>query len=122
MLALVEATRLNVDQQIQTSGNGGPRAHRQALQRGARAKYRIKFKGRQPARIAAVGSLAQAAHHVRAKNIDLVVLDGTNRVMCESRNWVDFEYCQWEPSHDADFWIVVENNGQWSNAYTLVTN
>lgn len=121
MLGVIEASRLWIDEEIERVGTGGPYVHKQTLQRGARAKFRLKFFGHEPARVAVVGSLARADFLLTTK-INLVVLDEKGTVVCESRNWEDFEFCQWKPQQDTYYSLMVENNGKWANQFAIYTN
>ncbi len=109
-LALIDETeRTNL-----RGAGGGPKFHRQLLGRGAHAKFRADFREKELARVTIVGS--------RTANLDLVILDDKNNVVCESRSTYDFETCSWTPQRNAYFYLVVENRGNWTNLFSIYTN
>jgi hypothetical protein len=122
MSQVIELNRQWVNDQIEMVASGGPNVHRQELQRGAHGKFRIGFYGRQPARVAVVGSHTRSRHFLTTRKTDLIVRDENDKVVCESRSWRDFEYCEWMPTRDANFSITVENNGPWANLVTIYWN
>jgi len=114
LLGVIDASRLKNEEMIKLTGNGGPSAYKLQLRRGAKATFRIDFRGRENARAAIVGTTGA--------DLDLIVLDQKNAVVCESRGWADNELCKWEPAANATFSIVVENRGEWANEFTIYTN
>lgn len=111
LTALIERSQSDISSR---GAGGGPKVHQQRIARGARATFRADFRGREPAQVVIVGS--------HTANLDLVILDANNRVVCVSRTPYDYEVCRWYPPANASFWLAVENRGDQSSVFSIYTN
>jgi len=93
---------------------GGPKFHRQIIARGAHAKFKADFRGQEPAEVTIVGS--------HTADLNLIILDEHNNIVCQGVTPYDFEFCRWLPPQNASFWLVVENRGNWTNQFSIYTN
>jgi hypothetical protein len=96
------------------TGKGKPRTHYDTVQGGATDVYNVVFSGGQLAEAGIAGD--------RSGDLDLLVYDENDHLVCRSTGSSDREYCQWWPRWTGPFRIEIQNLGTVANLYRLAMN
>ena len=98
-----------------TPGSAGPpKTHQDTVQPGATDVYSVVFTG---------GQLAEAGISGDGdSDLDLMVYDENDHLVCRSAGSSDREYCRWWPRWTGPFRIEIQNLGTVANLYRLATN
>jgi len=96
------------------TGEGQPRTHHDTVQAGTTDAYRVVFNGGQLAEAGIAGD--------GSGDLDLLVYDENDHLVCRSTGSSDREYCQWWPKWTGPFRIEVQNLSTAPNLYRLATN
>jgi hypothetical protein len=91
-----------------------PKTHQDTVQAGGTDVYGIIFTGGQLAEAGIAGD--------GAGDLDLLVYDENDHLVCRSAGSSDREYCRWWPRWTGMFRIEVQNLGSAANLYRLATN
>lgn len=91
-----------------------PRTHQDTVQPGGTAVYTVVFTGGQLAEAGVAGD--------GDSDLDLLVYDDDDHLVCRSAGSSDREYCRWWPRWTGAFRIEVQNLGTVANLYRLATN
>jgi hypothetical protein len=91
-----------------------PRTHQDTVQPGGTAVYIVVFTGGQLAEAGVAGD--------GDSDLDLLVYDDDDHLVCRSAGSSDREYCRWWPRWTGAFRIEVQNLGTVANLYRLATN
>jgi len=97
-----------------TAAEGQPRTHQDTAQPGATDVYGVVFTGGQLAEAGLAGD--------GDSDLDLLVYDENDHLVCRSAGSSDREYCRWWPRWTGLFRIEVQNLGVTSDLYRLATN
>src|SRR6266446_4389004 len=93
---------------------GQPRTHQDTVRPSGADVYSVVFTG---------GQLAEAGIAGDGDNdLDLLVYDENDHLVCRSAGSSDREYCRWWPRWTGPFRIEVQNLGAIANFYRLATN
>ena len=96
------------------TSEGQPRTHQDTVQPAGTDVYTVVFTG---------GQLAEAGVAGDAdSDLDLLVYDDNDHLVCRSAGSGDREYCRWWPRWTGTFRIEVQNLGTAANLYRLATN
>jgi hypothetical protein len=110
-------TNLLIDE-VGTIGSEGagaqPKTHQDTVQAGATDAYTVVFNGGQLAEAGIAGD--------GASDLDLLVYDENDHLVCRGDSSSDREYCRWWPRWTGPFRIEVQNLGTARNLYRLATN
>jgi hypothetical protein len=93
---------------------GGPKTHQGTVQAGATDVYSVVFTGGQLAEAGIAGD--------GDSDLDLLVYDENDHLVCRSASSSDREYCRWWPRWTGPFRIEIQNLGTVANLYRLATN
>ena len=96
------------------TGEGQPRTHHDTVQAGTTDAYRVVFNGGQLAEASIAGD--------GSGDLDLLVYDENDHLVCRSTGSSDREYCQWWPRWTGPFRIEIQNLGTAANLYRLAMN
>jgi hypothetical protein len=91
-----------------------PKTHQDTVQPGGTAIYNVVFTGGQLAEAGVAGD--------GDSDLDLLVYDDNDHLVCRSAGSSDREYCRWWPRWTGTFRIEVQNLGNVANLYRLATN
>lgn len=110
LLALIE------DAAAETSRGaiGGAQEYRARSTSGQTDVWEIAFEGNSYAEISVQGSTGS--------NLDMVITDENGNVICYEASPSDQVYCDFIPAWDGYFYVTVQNTGDASNPYLLLTN
>lgn len=98
-----------------TSGTGEqPKTHQDTVQAGASDVYSVVFNGGQLAEVGLAGD--------GGSDLDLLVFDENDHLVCRSASSTDREYCRWWPRWTGPFRIEIQNLGSAANFYRVATN
>jgi hypothetical protein len=97
-----------------TAGAGQPKTHQDTAQAGTTDVYNIVFSGGQLAEAGIAGD--------GSGDLDLLVYDENDHLVCRSTGSSDREYCRWWPRWTGPFRIEVQNLSPVANLYRLATN
>ena len=96
------------------AGAGQPKTHQDTAQPAATDVYSVVFSGGQLAEAGIAGD--------GDSDLDLLVYDENDHLVCRSTGSSDREYCQWWPKWTGPFRIEVQNLSTAPNLYRLATN
>jgi hypothetical protein len=96
------------------TAEGQPRTHQDTVQPGATDVYAVVFTGGQLAEAGIAGD--------GDSDLDLLVYDENDHLVCRSAGSSDREYCRWWPRWTGAFRIEIQNLGMAPNLYRLATN
>ena len=96
------------------AGAGQPKTHQDTVQPGATDVYNIVFSGGQLAEAGLAGD--------GSDDLDLLVYDENDHLVCRSTGSSDREYCRWWPRWTGPFRIEIQNLGPVANLYRVATN
>jgi hypothetical protein len=96
------------------TAEGQPRTHQDTVQPGATDVYGVVFTGGQLAEAGIAGD--------GDSDLDLLVYDENDHLVCRSAGSTDREYCRWWPRWTGPFRIEIQNLGMAPNLYRLATN
>ena len=96
------------------AGAGQPKTHQDTVQPGATDVYNIVFSGGQLAEAGLAGD--------GSDDLDLLVYDENDHLVCRSTASSDREYCRWWPRWTGPFRIEIQNLGTVANLYRVATN
>jgi hypothetical protein len=97
-----------------TAGAGQPKTHQDTVQPGATDVYRVVFSGGQLAEAGIAGD--------GDSDLDLLIYDDNDHLVCRSTGSSDREYCRWWPRWTGPFRIEIQNLGTVANLYRVATN
>jgi hypothetical protein len=97
-----------------TSGAERPKTHQDTVQPGATDVYSIVFSGGQLAEAGIAGD--------GSGDLDLLVYDDNDHLVCRSTGSSDREYCRWWPRWTGHFRVEIQNLGAVENLYRIATN
>jgi hypothetical protein len=95
-------------------GAGQPKTHQDTVQAGATDVYSVVFSGGQLAEAGIAGD--------GSGDLDLLVYDENDHLVCRSTGSSDREYCRWWPRWTGPFRIEIQNLGTAPNLYRVATN
>jgi len=96
------------------TSEGQPRTHQDTVQPAGTDVYTVGFTGGQLAEAGVAGD--------GDSDLDLLVYDDNDHLVCRSAGSSDREYCRWWPRWTGTFRIEVQNLGTAANLYRLATN
>ena len=96
------------------AGAGQPKTHQDTAQPAATDVYSVVFSGGQLAEAGIAGD--------GDSDLDLLVYDENDHLVCRSTGSSDREYCRWWPRWTGPFRIEIQNLGTVSNPYRVATN
>lgn len=97
-----------------TAGAGQPKTHQDTVQPAATDVYSVVFSG---------GELAEAGIAGDGSgDLDLLVYDENDHLVCRSTGSSDREYCRWWPRWTGPFRIEIQNLSIAANLYRVATN
>jgi hypothetical protein len=96
------------------TAEGQPKTHQDTVQPGATDVYTVVFTGGQLAEAGIAGD--------GESDLDLLVYDENDHLVCRSAGSSDREYCRWWARWTGPFRIEVQNLGMTSDLYRLATN
>jgi hypothetical protein len=91
-----------------------PKTHQDTVQAGSTDVYSVVFTGGQLAEAGIAGD--------GGSDLDLLVYDENDHLVCRSAGSSDREYCQWWPRWTGPFRIEIQNLGAVANLYRVATN
>lgn len=91
-----------------------PKTHQDTVQAGASDIYSVVFNGGQLAEAAVAGD--------GSGDLDLLVYDENDHLVCRSTGSSDREYCRWWPRWTGPFRIEIQNLSAGANLYRIATN
>ncbi|MBV8336241.1 MAG: hypothetical protein JO358_12545 [Alphaproteobacteria bacterium] len=91
-----------------------PKTHQDTVRPGATDIYMVVFNGGQLAEAGIAGD--------GGSDLDLLVYDENDHLVCRSDSSSDREYCRWWPRWTGPFRIEIQNLGTASNLYRVATN
>jgi hypothetical protein len=98
-----------------SSGTGEqPKTHQDTVQAGASDVYSVVFNSGQLAEVGLAGD--------GGSDLDLLVFDENDHLVCRSASSTDREYCRWWPRWTGPFRIEIQNLGSAANFYRIATN
>jgi len=97
-----------------TAGAGQPKTHQDTVQPGGTDVYSVVFHGGQVAEAGITGD--------GSDDLDLVIYDENDHLVCRSTGASDREYCRWWPRWTGTFRIEIQNLGPVTNLYRVATN
>lgn len=113
LLAMVETSVDQTKREVARTAHSGPNFQQLSLPPCGRATFQIKYY-RGGAAAAIVGSWVS--------KLDLVVRDRAGKVVCEARDWVGHQLCEWNVERTADYELIVENPGARADEFRLYVN
>ena len=96
------------------AGAGQPKTHQDTVQAGATDVYSVVFSGGQLAEAGIAGD--------GSGDLDLLVYDENDHLVCRSTGSSDREYCRWWPRWTGPFRIEIQNLSTAANLYRLAMN
>ena len=99
---------------VPAAGAGQSKIHQDTVQGGATDVYSIVFSSGQLAEAGIAGD--------GSGDLDLLVYDENDHLVCRSTGSSDREYCRWWPKWTGTFLIEVQNLSAAANLYRLATN
>jgi hypothetical protein len=96
------------------AGGAQLKTHQHTVQAGATDTYAVVYDGGQLAEAGIAGD--------GASDLDLLVYDENDHLVCRSASSSDREYCQWWPRWTGPFRIEIQNLGTTPNFYRVATN
>jgi hypothetical protein len=96
------------------AGDGQPKTHQATVQPGATNVYSVVFSGGQLAEAGIAGD--------GSSDLDLLIYDDNDHLVCRSTGSSDREYCRWWPRWTGTFRIEIQNLGTVANLYRVATN
>lgn len=96
------------------AGDGQPKTHQDTVQPGATDVYGVVFSGGQLAEAGIAGD--------GSSDLDLLIYDDNDHLVCRSTGSSDREYCRWWPRWTGTFRIEIQNLGTVANLYRVATN
>ena len=93
---------------------GQPKTHQDTVQPLATDVYSVVFSGGQLAEAGIAGD--------NSGDLDLLVYDDNDHLVCRSTGSSDREYCRWWPRWTGSFRIEIQNLGVTANLYRVATN
>src|SRR5215471_19138644 len=108
-LLIEETTAMRV-----AGGSGQPKTHQDTVQAGATDVYRIVFSAGQLAEAGIAGD--------GSSDLDLLVYDENDHLVCRSTGSSDREYCRWWPRWTGPFRVEIQNLGTAANLYRIAMN
>ena len=97
-----------------TAGAGQPKTHQDTVQPGAADVYSVVFSGGQLAEAGIAGD--------GSGDLDLLVYDENDHLVCRSTGSSDREYCRWWPRWTGPFRVEIQNLSTAANLYRIATN
>ena len=97
-----------------SGGAGQPKIHQDTVQPAATDIYNVVFSGGQLAEAGIAGD--------GSGDLDLLVYDENDHLVCRSTGSSDREYCRWWPRWTGPFRIEVQNLGIAANLYRIAMN
>ena len=110
-------TNLLIDEAGAMGSGGGAtqlKTHQDTAQVGATDAYTVLYNGGQLAEAGLAGD--------GSSDLDLLVYDENDHLVCRSASSSDREYCQWWPRWTGPFRIEIQNLGTVPNLYRVATN
>lgn len=110
-------TSLLVDEAASVGSEGAaeqPKTHQDTVRPGATDTYTVVFNGGQLAEAGIAGD--------GGSDLDLIVYDENDHLVCRSDSSSDREYCRWWPRWTGPFRIEIQNLGRVPNFYRIATN
>jgi hypothetical protein len=110
-------TNLLIDEAGAVGSDGGAaqlKTHQDTVQAGATDAYTVVYNGGQLAEAGIAGD--------GTSDLDLLVYDENDHLVCRSASSSDREYCQWWPRWTGPFRIEIQNLGTTPNLYRVATN
>jgi hypothetical protein len=110
-------TNLLIDEAAAMGSHGGAaqlKTHHDTVQAGATDAYTVVYNGGQLAEAGIAGD--------GGSDLDLLVYDENDHLVCRSASSNDREYCQWWPRWTGPFRIEILNLGTAPNHYRVATN
>jgi hypothetical protein len=109
-------TNLLIDETVAmgAAATGRPKTHQDTVQAGATDVYSVVFSGGQLAEAGIAGD--------GSGDLDLLVYDENDHLVCRSTGSSDREYCRWWPRWTGPFRIEIQNLGTAANLYRVATN
>jgi hypothetical protein len=108
-LLIEETTAMRV-----AGGAGQPKTHQDTVQAGATDIYSVVFSAGQLAEAGIAGD--------GSGDLDLLVYDENDHLVCRSTGSSDREYCRWWPRWTGPFRIEIQNLGSAANLYRIAMN
>jgi hypothetical protein len=108
-LLIEETTAMGVG-----GGAGQPKTHQDTVQAGATDIYSVVFSAGQLAEAGIAGD--------GSGDLDLLVYDENDHLVCRSTGSSDREYCRWWPRWTGPFRIEIQNLGSAANLYRIAMN
>ena len=99
---------------MRSDGAAVLKTHQDTVQTGATDAYTVVYNGGQLAEAGIAGD--------GASDLDLLVYDENDHLVCRSASSSDREYCQWWPRWTGPFRIEIQNLGATPNFYRVATN
>jgi hypothetical protein len=96
------------------TGAGQPRTHQDTVQPGATDIYSVVFSGGQLAEAGIAGD--------GSGDLDLLVYDENDHLVCRSTGSSDREYCRWWPRWTGAFRVEIQNLSATANLYRVAMN
>jgi hypothetical protein len=93
---------------------GQPKTHQDTVQPGATDVYSVVFSGGQLAEAGIAGD--------GSGDLDLLVYDENDHLVCRSTGSSDREYCRWWPRWTGPFRVDIQNLGTAANLYRIAMN
>lgn len=93
---------------------GGPVTHYDRVNARSHDRYRIRFRGGEPAIVTVVGN--------GRTDLDLRIYDQNGNLICKDVDYTDRNYCRWQPIWEGIFTIKITNLGRKASGYKLQTN
>jgi hypothetical protein len=93
---------------------GQPKTHQDTVQPGTTDVYSVVFSGGQLAEAGIAGD--------GSSDLDLLVYDENDHLVCRSTGSTDREYCRWWPRWTGLFRVEIQNLGAAANLYRVATN
>jgi len=97
-----------------SGGAGQPKTHQDTVQPAATDIYSVVFSGGQLAEAGIAGD--------GSSDLDLLVYDENDHLVCRSTGSSDREYCRWWPRWTGPFRIEIQNLGTAANLYRIAMN
>ncbi len=110
-------TNLLIEETAAMGAAGGasqPKIHQDTVQPGATDVYSVVFSGGQLAEAGITGD--------GSGDLDLLVYDENDHLVCRSTGSSDREYCRWWPRWTGPFRIEIQNLGVAANLYRMAMN
>ena len=102
------------DKMTVAGGTGQPKIHQDTVRPGATDIYSVVFSGGQLAEAGIAGD--------GSGDLDLLVYDENDHLVCRSTGSSDREYCRWWPRWTGPFRVEIQNLGTAANLYRIAMN